>query len=223
MAHRVVDGSGPRLVSWDHGKIITANRPSTVRSGLGLAPKGFAPMQEHCTQLPLFPVEEWRPVPIPEYAAYYSVSSLGRVRTEQSSPRSGVGHIMRPWKNWHGYVMVTLSHDGTKKSPTMHSLVAAAFIGPRPKGWDIDHIDNDKSNNAYTNLEYVTRRVNLKRADAMGLTRRGELNGRARFTEDDVRAIRSSKLSQSELGRHYGCRQSTIWGIQNYTSWKHVT
>lgn len=46
----------------------------------------------------------------------------------------------------------------------VHDLVAEQFIGPRPEGYDIDHVDGNRSNNHYTNLEYVTRQENIRRA-----------------------------------------------------------
>lgn len=49
------------------------------------------------------------------------------------------------------------------KLHTIHSLIAEAFLGPRPEGYDIDHIDGDKSNNHPSNLEYVTHKENMRR------------------------------------------------------------
>ena len=45
---------------------------------------------------------------------------------------------------------------------SVHGLIARAFLGPRPNNYDVDHINGDSSNNAPSNLRYVTRSQNLR-------------------------------------------------------------
>ena len=63
----------------------------------------------------------------------------------------------------NGRLYVTLSSDGFARKCTVHSLVAAAFLGDNPPNHEITHQDGDYTNNAARNLEYVTRRENQKR------------------------------------------------------------
>lgn len=42
----------------------------------------------------------------------------------------------------------------------VHVLVALAFIGPRPDGYDVNHIDRDHDNNFVLNLEYLEKSKN---------------------------------------------------------------
>jgi hypothetical protein len=44
----------------------------------------------------------------------------------------------------------------------VHDLVAMAFIGPKPKNYDVDHINGDRLDNSPANLRYVTRSQNLR-------------------------------------------------------------
>ena len=48
------------------------------------------------------------------------------------------------------------TEDGTKKCVLAHIVLAKAFLGERPEGHVVDHIDRNKQNNAVSNLRYVT-------------------------------------------------------------------
>lgn len=61
-------------------------------------------------------------------------------------------------KNNAGYYVVKFD-----KVYTIHSLVAKAFLGDRPDGYEIDHVSGDKSDNTMRNLEYVTHKENMRR------------------------------------------------------------
>lgn len=68
--------------------------------------------------------------------------------------------IYSPIVNSSGYKMV---HIG-KMLYTVHSLVAYAFLGEKPEGKEIDHIDGDKLNNFASNLQYISHSENMKKA-----------------------------------------------------------
>jgi hypothetical protein len=75
-----------------------------------------------------------------------------------------VERILKSALRRDGYRFVTLCVNKTNYHKTIHSMVAAAFIGPRPAGQQINHIDGDKQNNAAWNLEYVSRKGNMQHA-----------------------------------------------------------
>ena len=98
--------------------------------------------------------EIWKDVP--DYEGLYKVSNLGRIMNKDGKIRSTRIH-----KN---YACICLCKKSARKTVMVHTIVAAAFLGPRPTpDHQIDHIDGDRLNNKADNLEYVTRRENYMR------------------------------------------------------------
>lgn len=50
----------------------------------------------------------------------------------------------------------------------------------------------------------------------------GVMNGRAKFTEDDVRRIRADTRPQAEIAADYGVKQPRISSIQTRRTWRHI-
>jgi hypothetical protein len=99
--------------------------------------------------------EQWRVI---EGWPGYEVSSFGRVISyRRKEPRVLIGGSS------DGYRQVYLHRaDGYRRMARVHSLVAAAFIGPRPDGLEVRHLDGNRTNNAATNLEYATHTENMR-------------------------------------------------------------
>lgn len=166
-------------------------------------------------------MSEWRLIA----EGLYEVSSDGRVR------RVG-GRELTPRRMWTGYLRYAMSVRSVTRRAYAHRLVAEAFIGPRPDGHQVNHRDGCKTNNAVSNLEYVTPRENTRHAHAMGLARprrgdnhplrlrpelilRGEAAGNARLTDAQVKAIRERygappRITHRELADAYGVSPSNI-------------
>jgi hypothetical protein len=159
----------------------------------------------------------WRP--IPEYNGGYLVSRDGEVLSLKRNKLLAKVQIGRD------YVRVNLYQDGQVRHHLVHRLVAAAFLGPISPGYEVNHKDGDKSNNALSNLEIVTRDENRKHAQRNGLLRRGEANAKAKLTAAKVREIRELREggeSVPELARAYGVTQQSIYSICNRKTWAHV-
>jgi hypothetical protein len=62
-----------------------------------------------------------------------------------------------------GYVQVGLSVNNRSVMRRAHVLISSAFFGPREKGFNVDHINNIRSDNRVSNLRYLTIRDNLLR------------------------------------------------------------
>jgi hypothetical protein len=74
--------------------------------------------------------------------------------------RKVTGKILKPQLK-EGYLHIV--RQG--KNITIHSLVAETFIGLRPEDMVIDHIDENKVNNHYTNLRYMSNKENSLRSN----------------------------------------------------------
>ncbi len=99
-------------------------------------------------------IEEWRPVV--GYEGLYEVSDWGRVK----SLKFGKEKLLKPFDNSCGYLHVGLCKDGKKKNFYLHKLVAEAFI-PNHNGFtEVNHKDEDKTNNRVENLEWCDRSYN---------------------------------------------------------------
>lgn len=91
------------------------------------------------------------------YEGLYEVSNTGLVR----SLWLGKKRIISPG-NCHGYLRVGLYKDGKIKNMQVHRLVAEAFLPNPNKLETINHIDEDKTNNNVSNLEWMSRGDNAR-------------------------------------------------------------
>ena len=99
--------------------------------------------------------EFWKPVL--GYEGHYQVSNFGRVK----SIRFGKERILKPFTNKDGYLLVTLSKNGTHKKFQVHRLVALHFL-PNPDNLpEVNHKDENKLNNNAENLEWCNRKFNI--------------------------------------------------------------
>jgi len=135
----------------------------------------------------------------------------------------------------HGYGVVRAGG----KNKLAHRVSYEITYGPIPDGLDVLHrcdtpaciepthlfLGNDDDNMA--DMVAKGRQARGERSGAARwpdhMSRSGEGNGRAVLTEDGVRDIRLSKMSQSALSRLYGVSRFAIYAILKCKTWRHVS
>lgn len=102
-------------------------------------------------------IEIWKP--IDGFEGLYEVSNLGKVKS-LGNDKSRKEKFLKPAKNRDGYLLVTLCRNGKHKMFQVHRLVATMFI-PNPEGFEqVNHIDEVKTNNCVSNLEWCNAKYN---------------------------------------------------------------
>lgn len=94
------------------------------------------------------------------YEGLYQISDKRRIKSLDYR-RTGEERVLKTRKNEKGYLHVILYKDRKPKSYRVHRLVAQNFI-PNPENYpEVNHIDEDKTNNAVNNLEWCDRSYNV--------------------------------------------------------------
>lgn len=116
---------------------------------------------------PILPTEEWRD--ISGYEGIYQVSSLGRIKSLErdvdKNHNNSIEHVKAKIRRQHttkdGYLRVSLCKKGIHKWFFVHRLVIQAFVGERPEGKVVDHINAVRTDNRLVNLRYCTPKENM--------------------------------------------------------------
>ena len=144
-------------------------------------------------------MEKWKS--IAGYEGLYEVSNLGRVR----SLKFGKTKILTPKNNGIGYFQVGLRKDGISKYLLVHRLVANAFI-PNPQNLKtVNHIDEDKSNNNVSNLEWMSQTDNINYG-----TRTARCSKQVQKFDKQTGALLATFQAAREAERRTGIAQSSI-------------
>lgn len=125
--------------------------------------------------------EEWRPVK--GYEGLYEVSNFGRIKHLPVKWRPKE-FIMRYNITYDGYVRIGLTKDGKYKSFAVSRLVGQHFI-PNPDNLpQINHKDEDKTNNHVDNLEWCSNKYNVNYGNRNMLASKGISKAVAQYSLD---------------------------------------
>lgn len=97
----------------------------------------------------------------------YLVSENGDILSFRKSKN---GHKMKPRKTRHGYMQLNLIIENKRRTVMIHRIVADIFIGE--SNMPVNHMDLNKENNNYKNLEYSTPRDNTIHYYSSGISKK---------------------------------------------------
>ncbi len=155
--------------------------------------------------------EEWRSVV--GLDGRYEVSSMGRLRSVGTRKRGpgydGDGHYYFTLASRvSGYPVAGLTVNGKTRQYYVHSMVAEAFLCPRPDGLHANHKNANRCDNRPENLEWVTPRQNL--IHGMMLKSRKS----SKLSNEDVARIQAEPVVHGTMRRladEYGVSIQLIW------------
>ena len=142
----------------------------------------------------------------------YDVSSYGRVRHNfKNHYRIISGSIHKD-----GYRFVTIKG----KQYPLHRIVAELFHSDTKKdGLVVNHIDGNKQNNKYTNLEWVTQSDNIKHSYENNLQPKSCGTYKGKFSAEQRQEIKdlwdNGDLSKREIAKRYNVSHTCINDIIN--------
>lgn len=157
----------------------------------------------------------------------YIVSSDGKIYSTSNVGRGRYHKEISQRENQDGYMVVTVGKTSCRRSMRVHRIVALAFV-PNPDNLpEVDHIDNNRQNNAASNLQWMYGIDNKKKTpfETRSKTHKGVLNGRAKLTADDVCNIRqlySEGKTKAEIAKLYSRGWSTIHNIISNNTWRGI-
>lgn len=127
--------------------------------------------------------EIWRD--IPEFNGFYQASNLGRIKSLERFRKGENGclisvkeRILKPQITCDGYYRVCLYKQSVQKHYKVHRLVWSAFNGQIPQGYEINHIDENPSNNRLENLNLMTHKENINYGTRNERSAKKHINGK---------------------------------------------
>jgi hypothetical protein len=149
------------------------------------------------------------------------VSSFGRVRTldrvvsSEKYTRFTKGRVLKQYRNAvNCYMQVHVRVDGKQAVKYVHRLVAQTFIENNGNLPEVNHKDNDRTNNNVSNLEWCTAKYNRQYREKYGISQT-EAIGHPLFAINLTTLEVSHFRSQREASREFGVHSRSISNVIN--------
>ena len=107
----------------------------------------------------------------------FQVSNFGRI-LNLNYYNTGKAKLMEPSYDGQGYLKVKLSKNKETKQCYVHRLVAETFITNPENLPEVNHIDEDKTNNRVDNLEWKSHKDNINHGTRNERAAKANTNGK---------------------------------------------
>ncbi len=166
-----------------------------------------------------------------EYAPYF-ISSCGRLFSINNNCAKKYNELreLRLRKRKDGYIEIRLTYNNKNYNFLLHILVANAFVNnENPNKFIIvNHLDGDKGNNMYLNLEWTDYSGNAIHALKTGLFKhaKGEQVGSSKYTKGEVIEVcelLKQNISIKDIVSHTRLTYAAVTNILYKRTWLHIT
>ena len=152
--------------------------------------------------------EIWKTIKDEEFSNY-EISNMGNVRNKNT------GKYVKGDTNNMGYRRVTFYNKPFKKRYFVHRLVAEYFVDNAQDKPIVNHIDGNKTNNIYTNLEWVTHSENDMHAFNNNLRKCNNkgIHKRVALINIDTKEILETFVSVKEASEILNIKECIIYNV----------
>jgi hypothetical protein len=167
--------------------------------------------------------ELWKEVPFADFK--YEVSSYGRVR---SYCQNAEGKILNP-SQIGGFKVVSLKSLNKSKHYLVHKLVAEMFVEKESSDQTVViHLDWNKANNHYSNLQWATKAESYKRMHKRlqeERKKKGKVVTYSKLKKEEVALIKSMLdrgVKQKLIAKMFCVSEMQITRIKRGENWKEI-
>ena len=127
-----------------------------------------------------------------------------------------------------GYVLCWIKLNNKWTTISVHRLMATVWLGDRPNGWEVDHINNIRWDNRLENLQWLTKAENNQKAwDSGNKNNSGINNGRCKNNPCDAHVVcllLEEGCSPAQIRDMTGLDYNTfIRPIKRRVNWTHIS